>query len=693
MISHRPLCIIICALLNLSSLIAQERRPITNSLEVLKLSPAKAEENRPVHLQGAVTCYVPASQLCFVQTPDAGIFILPAPWPKELAFGDVVEVDGVTASGRFSPIVQWATIRRTGARANPVPRRVAIEELNTGAYDCQFVEIEGVVQAISFRPDVAVLRLQTGGSSAKVLVYGQAVSTNLVDARVRLQGVGGTFYSESLLAGFGLFVVTREGLKVLEPAPGLSTVPLRTTSTLTWYSPNGALDHRIRLRGVVTVPRRNKAFFLADKGGGIRVDLRSPATVQAGDEVEVAGFLRDPMSEPYLAESIIRQIEHKPLALSPTSVTVPQLETLRPSGDYVRASGTILALETEGTNDSKFLIESGGQTVPIIAAGGLQRETQPGAQVTVTGAWGKSTEDQKLDWKPALWLASSNSVRITALARPALSSSSGTYLFLLVPSCAALFVIGAGFGLLGWQRRKQAIQEAQAALAQLGEAERELRQMAEARERLGRDLHDHIIQAIYAVGLNIDDCTHLLEKEPQKAEARLRTALLDVNAVIREIRNVILGLESNAIQPQEFRAALKSLALALGNDKSNRMRLDLNEEALAALSPVQSTELIHIAREALSNSIRHGHAETMSFALELLEDKIRFSIGDDGQGFDPATQDSHGFGLRNMSKRAQNLGAKFTIESQKGCGTRILLDIPRQKQHFSGRESRAGANR
>jgi signal transduction histidine kinase len=313
--------------------------------------------------------------------------------------------------------------------------------------------------------------------------------------------------------------------------------------------------------------------------------------------------------------------------------------------------------------------------------------------VTVTGAWGKSAGDQQPDWKSALWLASSNSVRVTALARPAPSAFSETYGFWLVPSCAALFVIGTGIGLLGWRRRKQSLHEAQAALIRLGEAERELRQMAEARERLGRDLHDHIIQSIYAVGLNIDDCTHLLEKGPQEAEARLRTALLDVNAVIRDIRNVILGLESDAIQPQEFRAALKSLALALGHDKSNRMRLDLNEDALAALSPVQSTELIHIAREALSNSIRHGHAETMSFGLELLEDKIRFSIGDDGQGFDLATLESHGFGLRNMAKRAENLGAKFTIESQEGRGTRILLDIPRQKQHFSGRESRASINR
>src|SRR3569623_301026 len=177
MFSHRPLCLIIFAFLNVSALFAQERRPITNTLEVLKLSPAQAEENRPVHLKGAVTSYVPASQLCFVQDAEEGIYVLPAPWPKELAFGDVVEVDGVTASGRFSTIIQWAKIRAVGKRSNPVARRITIEELNTGTYDCQFVQLEGVVQSISLRPDVMVLRLQTGGSSVRALVYARSVST------------------------------------------------------------------------------------------------------------------------------------------------------------------------------------------------------------------------------------------------------------------------------------------------------------------------------------------------------------------------------------------------------------------------------------------------------------------------------------------------------------------------------------
>jgi signal transduction histidine kinase len=216
--------------------------------------------------------------------------------------------------------------------------------------------------------------------------------------------------------------------------------------------------------------------------------------------------------------------------------------------------------------------------------------------------------------------------------------------------------------------------------------------LKENRERLGRDLHDHIIQSIYAMGLNIEECRQLLD-EPGKADSRLRSALGEVNGVIRELRNVIQGLETNAIQPAEFRTALKSLALMLGNEQSSRVRLDLSQEAIDRLTQQQATELVHIAREAVSNSVRHGKAATTTFTLAMHPGKLRFCVEDDGCGFDPQLADSKGYGLRNMAKRAEGLGAEFTIHSQEGTGTRIVLDIPNQKQHLSHSESHSRINR
>jgi signal transduction histidine kinase len=103
--------------------------------------------------------------------------------------------------------------------------------------------------------------------------------------------------------------------------------------------------------------------------------------------------------------------------------------------------------------------------------------------------------------------------------------------------------------------------------------------------------------------------------------------------------------------------------------------------------------LIHIAREAMSNSVRHGHAQTTTLSLHPNADSVRFAVEDDGKGFNPETAEAKGFGLRNMAKRAEDLGAKFTISTQEGLGTRIVLDIPKQKQHFSNSEPRSRIDR
>jgi signal transduction histidine kinase len=128
---------------------------------------------------------------------------------------------------------------------------------------------------------------------------------------------------------------------------------------------------------------------------------------------------------------------------------------------------------------------------------------------------------------------------------------------------------------------------------------------------------------------------------------------------------------------------LKSLALTMGQEHSSRVRVELEPEAIEALTPGLATEMLYISREAMSNAVRHGSAATTTISLRLVEHGARFIIEDNGKGFDVESSERTGFGLRNMAKRAENLSAKFNISSEPGKGTRIVLDIPIQKQHFS----------
>jgi signal transduction histidine kinase len=674
---------------------AETPAPITTAIEILSLSPEQADENRPVRLRAAITCYVPASSLFFVQDETAGIYIFPSSWPKDIANGEIVEVQGVTGRGRFSPIVQLSSIQPTGQKTRIPPKRISIEELNTGRYDAQMVELEGVVQNLRSAGGVATATLWTGSSSAKLLLFRMEKGpTNLVDATIRVHGVGGTFYNRDELAGFGLFAESPENLTIVSPAKPPFEAPLRTAHAPGWFTREGGLDHRIRVEGVVTVAWPGEALFVQDKTGAIRVAPVAGADtgIRAGDLVQVSGFIRDLNRLPWLDAALVRKTASRAIP-EPLLLPAGQVHERPPSGELLGTDGLVQNIRLLGSAFILFDLQSANRVITALLKKEAATELRPGARVRVSGAWSMPPDELRNQAGPLLWLNSKASIVVLAPpkmgAGPLLNRSSNV---LLACTIAALVLAG---GVVLYSRRKSVHLAARSDSAnhRLTEAERELQRLNEGRESLGRDLHDRIIQSIYAIGLNIDDCAQSARREPEKVESRLKTALADVNTVIAELRNVILGLETNAIQPRELRTALKSLALALGRDDANRIRARIDEEALNVLTPAQATELVHIAREALSNSIRHGGAQTTTFGLELREGKITFSIEDDGVGFNVKTSERKGFGLRNMAKRSEQLGALFSIDSEEGRGTRVVLDIPLQKQHFLSNEPRTRIDR
>jgi signal transduction histidine kinase len=95
------------------------------------------------------------------------------------------------------------------------------------------------------------------------------------------------------------------------------------------------------------------------------------------------------------------------------------------------------------------------------------------------------------------------------------------------------------------------------------------------------------------------------------------------------------------------------------------------------LNPKQATHLLHISREAMSNSLRHSQAQTTIVSLQNQDGRIRLEIKDDGTGFDTNETSPSGHGLRNIAARARELRARLEITSRPGGGTRVILDIPR----------------
>ncbi len=217
--------------------------------------------------------------------------------------------------------------------------------------------------------------------------------------------------------------------------------------------------------------------------------------------------------------------------------------------------------------------------------------------------------------------------------------------------------------------------------------------IVEERERIGKDLHDGIIQSIYAVGLSLEDVPELVEDEGGRADAiaRIDRAIDALNLVINEIRSYILRLRSATGGDEDPVEALARLGEEFTLHAVVDLEVDLEggAEAMRRLPPDRASDLLLIAREALSNVARHASASRAALVLARDDAELVLVIDDNGRGFDPATiagPDALGRhqGLTNMRDRAVGMGGTFAIERPDGPGTRIIVRVPASSDAASG---------
>lgn len=215
----------------------------------------------------------------------------------------------------------------------------------------------------------------------------------------------------------------------------------------------------------------------------------------------------------------------------------------------------------------------------------------------------------------------------------------------------------------------------QAGLAlEYGRVRDELQRLAlvEDRNRISQELHDGVIQSLFAIGLELEMNASDLDSDHREAVKR---SIAGINGVIRDLRSFIYGLLPGLLDEHGLHDAL----LKLTADFSSQLKIHATasiDPALAELLAPQGAQLVLFGTEAMSNIARHSGTASCSMTLARIGNDAVLEIRDEGTGFDPTQVAGKGFGLHNLEERASRLRGRLAILSAPGRGTSVRLTIP-----------------
>lgn len=210
---------------------------------------------------------------------------------------------------------------------------------------------------------------------------------------------------------------------------------------------------------------------------------------------------------------------------------------------------------------------------------------------------------------------------------------------------------------------------------------RQARRLAvlEERERIGMDLHDGIIQSIYAVGLALDYARVAMDEDPGQSREKIEQAIEGLNKTTRDIRTYILDLNPREFKGTNLREGLQRLVDEYRANTLADASLVGIEDDFPDLPVSHATALFHICQESLANVAKHSNTRRVDIHLWTIKDRVLMEIVDHGIGFDLRKMSvTLGHGLSNMHIRARKVGGDVEITSAPGEGTSVLAWVPRR---------------
>jgi signal transduction histidine kinase len=197
----------------------------------------------------------------------------------------------------------------------------------------------------------------------------------------------------------------------------------------------------------------------------------------------------------------------------------------------------------------------------------------------------------------------------------------------------------------------------------------------EERQRLARELHDSVSQALYGIALGARTARTLLDRDPTRAIQPVDYVLQLAEAGLAEMRALIFELRPESLEQEGLVAAIEKQVAATAARYGIEVLADLGEEPALVMSDKQV--FYRIGQEALHNVVKHAHASKVEVRLQRHNGTLALEVTDNGVGFESDGSFPGHMGLVSMRERAASIGARLKVHSEPGTGTSITLEADR----------------
>lgn len=609
--------------------------------------------------------------------------------------GDRIHVSGFTTRHETTGIssAEVKSLKILGHVQMPTAVLVPPDELSAHKWQNRIIRLRGVVQdafhdEIDSNWNYIVIR------SGRETIYAPFTTDgtdgdrlkSIIDAEIEVEGLNISFNrGNRRMIGFMFHITGWDAIKIITPAPtNPFGVPFLDASRDTYAAIASGIGRRRAKGRVLAVWHKNRILLRTKDERIVRVDLSGVEPPKYGMAIEAAGIPETDLYRLNLSRAIWRPadeaIEAEPQAenltvglLTTTDVNVKGIQTSY-HGKAIRMKGIVRSMPSPG-GDGRLGLECDGQIVPIDASACPEAfdGVEIGCVLDASGICLMETEN----WRPsapfphvegfAIVVRAPEDVRI--IARPPwwtprrLLAVIGTLL-------AALF------GIFVWNRmlnRRAEQRGKELAAEQVAHVTSDLK--VYERTRLAVELHDSLSQNLTGVSLAIRAANRLADSDLDGMRKSLGLAAKTLDSCRDELRNCLWDLRNQTLEESDMNEAIQQTLAPHVGDAKLSIRFNVPRERL---SDNTTHSILHIIRELASNAVRHGNATEIKIAGAIENDRLLFSVSDNGCGFDPDNRptvaDGH-FGLQGIQDRVDGFEGEMTIQSSPGKGTKVTISI------------------